>query len=88
MSDGMRAHMCHLYTASSGASPILPLPQHKNRVLTEFLLWLSRLRTRLVSMRMRIWSLASISGLRLQHCHKLQHRLGIRLVSGIAMAVV
>ena len=33
-----------------------------------FLLWLSRLRTWLVSMRMWIWSLALLSGLRIQHC--------------------
>ena len=30
----------------------------------EFLLWLSGLRTQLVSMRMQVWSLASLSGLR------------------------
>jgi len=32
------------------------------------LLWLSRLWTWLVSMRMQVWSLASSSGLRIQHC--------------------
>ena len=41
----------------------------------EFLLWLRGLRTRLVSMRMRVPSLASLSGLRIQCCRKLQCRL-------------
>ena len=36
--------------------------------------WLSGLRTRLVSMRMCVRSLASLSGLRIQLCHKLRHR--------------
>ena len=34
-----------------------------------FLLWLSRLRIQLVSMRMWVRSLASFSGLRIQHGH-------------------
>ena len=34
-------------------------------------LWLSRLQTHLASMRMQIWSLASLSGLRIQHCCEL-----------------
>ena len=37
----------------------------------EFPLWLSRLRTRLVSMRVQVQSLALPSGLRIQHCHEL-----------------
>ena len=37
----------------------------------EFLLWLRGLRTQLVSMRMCTWSLALLSGLRIQCCHDL-----------------
>ena len=40
----------------------------------EFPLWLSRLRTQLTSMSMWVWSLASLSGLKIQCCHKLWHR--------------
>ena len=36
---------------------------------------------------MQIWSLASLSGLRIWHCHKLWCRLQMRLRSGIAVAV-
>ena len=42
---------------------------------------------RLVSIRMRVQSLASLSRLRIQHCHKLQYRLQIQLRSGFAVAV-
>ena len=42
--------------------------------LKEFLLWLSKLRTQLVSMRMQVQFLTSLSGLRIQHCHELQCR--------------
>ena len=38
----------------------------------EFPWWLSGLRTRLVSMRMEVQSLASLSVLRIQRCHKRQ----------------
>ena len=37
----------------------------------EFPLWLSRLRTQLVSMRMWVKSLASLRGLRIRWCHEL-----------------
>ena len=40
----------------------------------EFPLWLSGLRTRLVSMKMQVWSLASLSRLRIWRCCKLQCR--------------
>ena len=40
--------------------------------LPEFPLWLRRLRTWLISMRMWVWSLASLSGLKICHCCKLQ----------------
>ena len=61
---------------------------YKLIVELEFPLWLSRLRTCLVPMRMQVGSLASISGLRIQCCHKLWHRLQMQLGSGIAVAVV
>ena len=42
----------------------------------EFPLWLSGLRTQLVSTRMQVWSLALLSGLRIQCCLKLLRRSG------------
>ena len=54
----------------------------------EFLIWISRLRTRLVSMRMWVWSQASLSGLRIQCCPELWCRSQMCLGSGVAMAVV
>ena len=39
-------------------------------------------------MRMRVQSLAFLSGLRIQHCCKLWHRLQMGLRSGIAVVVV
>ena len=56
-------------------------------VLLEFPLWLSRLQTWLVSTRMRIWSLASLSGLRVQHFCELWRRLQTWLGSCVAVAV-
>ena len=53
----------------------------------EFLMWLSRLRTWLVAMRMQVPSLASLSGLRIWHCHELWCRSQMRLGSGVAVAV-
>ena len=41
----------------------------------------------LVSMRLRVPSLASLSGLRIRHCHELQHRSQMQLRSGVAVAV-
>ena len=46
-------------------------------------MWLSGLRTQLVSMRM--W--APLSGLRIQRCHEPGCRSQTRLRSGVAMAV-
>ena len=40
-----------------------------------------------VSMRIRVGSLARLSGLRVQRCCKLWHRLQMRLRSGVALAV-
>ena len=39
------------------------------------------------SMRMQVWSLASLSGLRIGHCRELWWRLQMHLGSGIAVAV-
>jgi len=55
------------------SDPSAPQGTKKNRNW-EFPLWLSRLRTRLVSITMRVQSLASLSGLRIWHCHKLWSR--------------
>ena len=59
----------------------------KKCVVWEFLLWLSRL-IWLVCMKILVWSLALLSGLRIWHCHKLRHRSQMRLRSGFAVAVV
>ena len=56
--------------------------------LMEFPLRLGRLRPRLVSMRMRVQSLASLSGLRIWSCRELQRRSQMQLRSGVAVAVV
>ena len=42
----------------------------------------------LVSVRIRVWSLASLSGLRVWCCHELWYRSQMGLISGIAVAVV
>ena len=52
----------------------------------EFLLGLSGLQTQLVSMRMQVGSLASLSGLRIQHCRDLRCRSQTLLRSGIDVA--
>ena len=44
----------------------------RNDNIREIPLWLSGLKTQLVSMRMRVQPLASLSGLRILHCHKPQ----------------
>ena len=54
----------------------------------EFPLWLSWLRTQLGSVRLQVQSLASLSGLKIQHCFKLQCRSQMQLRSSIAVAVV
>ena len=53
----------------------------------EFLLWLIRLRTQLISMRMWVRSQASFSELRILHCHELWCRSQTQLGSCIALAV-
>ena len=52
--------------------------------MEEFPLWLTRLRTQLVSMRMWVPSLALLSELRIQICCELWHRLQKQLRYGIA----
>ena len=54
----------------------------------KYLLWLSGLKSWLVSMRMQVWSLTLLSGLRIRCCCELQGRLWTRLGSGIAVTVV
>ena len=56
--------------------------------IREFLLWLSGLRTQPVSRKMWVWSLASLSGLRIWRCHKLWCRLQMWLRSHITVALV
>ena len=51
-------------------------------LLLEFPLWLRRLRTQLVSMRMQVQPLALLSSLRIQCCRKLRHRSQMQLGSG------
>ena len=53
----------------------------------DFLLWPSGLRTSLASMRICVQPLASLSGLRIQHCHKLRCRWQMWLGSLVAAAV-
>ena len=59
-----------------------------NLEVNEFLLWLSRLRTRLISMRMCVRSLALLSGLWIQCYRVLWCRLQTWLGSGVTVAVV
>ena len=62
-------------------------PEETKRIKGEkngkFLLWLSGFWTRLASMRMRVQSLASLSGLRIWHCHELWYRSQMWLGSGV-----
>ena len=56
--------------------------------IPEFLLWLSRLRTRLVSMRLPVQPPASLSVLGIWCCRELSCRSQRQLGSGVAVAVV
>ena len=47
-----------------------------------------RKQIQLGTMRLRVWSLASLNGLRIQYCHELWCRSQMWLRSGVAMAVV
>ena len=53
---------------------------------TEFPLWLGRLKTQLVFMKMQVWSLTLLSGLSIWLCCKMWHRLQMWLRSCIAAA--
>ena len=55
--------------------------------MQEFLLWLRGLRTQLASMRMRVRSPASLSGLKIHRCHELLRESPLRLESRVAVAV-
>ena len=63
--------------------------KYKKKKNTEFLLWLTGLGFRLVSMRMCVQSLASLSRLKIQCWHKLlcRSQMQRQLRSGIAVAV-
>ena len=50
---------------------ITRVPFNIRNVSSEFLLWLSKLRTQPVSMRMQVYFLASINGLRIRRCCEL-----------------
>ena len=58
----------------------------KKKKTPEFLLWFSRLSTRLVSTRMWVQSLALLSGLRIWYCYKLWQRSQMQLRSRVAVA--
>ena len=60
----------------------------KRKAIMKFPLWLSRLRTRLASMRTWVRSLALLSGLTIRCCCKLWCRLQTRLGSDVAAAVM
>ena len=60
----------------------------KHLALQEFPLWLCELRTLLVSLRIQVQSQASLSGLRIWRCLKLQRGSQMRLGSCVAVAVV
>ena len=53
-----------------------------------FLLWFSGEGHDIVSLMMQVQSLALLSGLRIQHCHKLWHRSKMWFRSSVAVAVV
>ena len=62
---------------------------HQDYQGREFLLWLSGSRIWLETMKLRVQSLASLSGLRIQHCHELWWcRSQMQLRSRVAVAVV
>ena len=69
-------------------SPKLYNPQKLRKSGSEFLLWLSGLRTRLVSMRIQAQSLALLSGLRIWYCPELRCRSKMQLRSCVTVAVV
>ena len=61
---------------------------YTEKLVVEFPLWFSGLRTQLVSTRTWVWSLASLGGLRIWCCCELWARLQMWLGSGVAVASV
>ena len=72
-----------MYKCQAGKKPLF---SQDSEVSEEFPFWLSSFRTQLVSIRMRVQFLASLCGLKIWHCCKLQCRSQMRLGSGVAMA--
>jgi len=71
------------YPRVCGTLTLLP----KSTSQWEFLVWLSRLQTPLVSMRMQVQSLTLLRGLKIQHCHELWCRSQTWLGSWVAVTV-
>ena len=69
---------------AGGKEPLGGLRLNEER---EFPLWLSGLRTQLVSMRTQVRSLGLLSRLRIQYCRELWYRSQTQLGSGITVAV-
>ena len=69
--------------AAAGTQELSKCPKFKSLGVP---LWLV-VTTRPVSVRMWVWSLASLSGLKNQRCHELRCRLQTQLSSGVAVAV-
>ena len=76
----------HASLTSSRAKVILTL-QNWRTLVWEFLLWLSELRSWLISMRMWFQSLVSFSELRIQHCCELWCRSQTQLAYATAAAL-
>ena len=90
LQPSIKTHYKHTHTHNLCHKPGWKLT-YKKKKKAEFLLWLSGLRTQpnMVSVRIQVWSLALLRGLRIQCCHRcgigwLQMCLG----SGVAVAVV
>ena len=66
----------------------LKLKKHYNLTMLRSPVVVQRKRIRLGTMRLRVQSLASLSGLRIRHCRELWHRSQMRLGSDVAVAVV
>ena len=87
-------HLCSLLSQSEGSVPPWKSPHLSDPVslpckmgMIGVPVMLRGLRTLLVSMRMWVQSLASLSGLRIWHCHELWCRLQTWLGSRVAVAV-
>ena len=92
-SQGLERHrLCHRPSIKrAGTSDLKVEASGKQNILKigilEFPLRLRGLSTRLVSRRMRVRSLASLSGLKIRHCRKLQWRSQMQLGCGVAVAM-